>query len=438
MHRILSHKLLFSTIIALFTNIAYGTESKEDFHNKQVFQLLTVGLGPEMESRFGHTLLHLKEVRREGLRIWDQDVTYNWGTFSFEDPLLPLNFFLGKLKYWLSTLPYEEIMYFYNEMYPRPLWADTLNLSPTQTLKLKDLIAYNLEGDNIYFWYQYFERNCSTLPRDYLNEILDGQIKQHFAKHYTGASYRDYIRRNLNKPPIYSFILELLMNSRVDRAISKWEEMFYPAKLREYLLDFPAIDDQGQTIENKNLLYNSRKLNALKDTPSDDWQIFPLLLLSVPFLLISLFQILRQARVEGASKVILSSFLILWSLFSFVIATVMTASWLWSAHLDLHHNANLCFFWPMDIIYVAYALYLLRSVKAPTWLLSSCFYLSLAHLLSALGAIILWLSGFIMQDIHKSILFALPPLVLMLLGVLWSIYLSSSTATKQPQKMSTN
>ena len=44
------------------------------------------------------------------------------------------------------------------------------------------------------------------------------------------------------------------MNSNIDHNISKWDEMFYPLKLQEYLLEMPVVDDYGHLSDDKSFL----------------------------------------------------------------------------------------------------------------------------------------------------------------------------------------
>ena len=43
--------------------------------------------------------------------------------------------------------------------------------------------------------------------------------------------------------PILAMGQDVFLNREVDRRIDRWEEMFVPLKLREYLLSMPAFDD---------------------------------------------------------------------------------------------------------------------------------------------------------------------------------------------------
>ena len=144
------------------------------------------------------------------------------------------------------------------------------------------------------------------------------------------------------------------MNSRIDYPISKWEEMFYPAKLRQYLLEMPQVDDLGNLIQTrKNLLSETRRVVDHKDHSPDSWQFFQLLLLVFMFSLLPTYFGLykpRSKHLHKISTIYLKYACALVGLVSSILGTAMLASWIWSSHLDLHHNVNLLLFWPTDIL----------------------------------------------------------------------------------------
>ena len=233
----------------LFQKPAKSQTPLSDKKEDPQFFLLTVGLGPTLETRYGHTVLRL--LSEDG-----QDHNYNWGMFSFSEPNFFLNFFLGKLRYWVADMDFQRFFWQYKYYYKRRIVSDEIKLTLNQKKHLIEIINENMKPENKFFWYQYFTENCSTIPRDHLNKVLFGKIYEKFSNDYTGVTYRDYVRGNLNKPPIVSFFLDLMMNRHLDTPISKWEEMFYPLKLREYLLEMPQINDLGEENPKEKILTN--------------------------------------------------------------------------------------------------------------------------------------------------------------------------------------
>ena len=380
--------------------------SKEELARHVQIELMTVGRGAGIEARYGHTLLRIYNAKT------GHSLVINWGIFSFSEPDFILNFFLGRLRYWVAGESYARVLHRYRNWERRSVVSDRLNLTFLQKKKLLELLSENLKPENRYFWYQYFYRNCATYPRDLLDQVLGGIVKSRFSDAISDRSFRYYVRENLNRPPIIAFLLDILMNSRLDEKISQWTEMFYPPKLREYLYEIPAVSDDGIPIEGAKLLSDPRILVNLPDVPRESWLFHWLFfLVMTPLGGMALFFGFksRGKRSQICLMVLFVLGGLLWSCFSGSLGLCMAASWLFSEHADLHHNANLWLFWPFDFIYSLSPLILRKNGGAFIRRLSSCLrILSLGHM----GAIFCWLmlfaSGLIRQDVSLIAIWIVP------------------------------
>ncbi len=364
------------------------------------FYLLTVGIGDHIDARYGHTILRVEEPGEEVHN-------YNWGTFSFNEPYFALRFFLGKLRYWVEPWSDGLVDWKYHDE-ARYVIRDRLQLTSWQKTQLLEAIQINLQGENKYFYYDFFLKNCSTIPRDHLNTILHNQIFTRFSTSHTSMRYRDYVRKYLNTPFGVDTFLEIAMNSTIDFPLSPWEEMFFPLKLREYLLQMPAVDDAGKPIPGKMLLTDTRPWIEAPERPISYvdlyWVIFAWLGLFVLYL--------GRKFQQGQSPIgVMGAFLLPWSLFSGLLGTVMALAWMFSEHIVLQHNANLWFFWPLDLglLYPAWRWCRARALP-PLW---SQWVVALlgGHCACALLAGGLRMGGWIHQDIDKIFGFLLIPLL---------------------------
>ena len=147
------------------------------------------------------------------------------------------------------------------------------------------------------------------------------------------------MRDNLSYYPYVAWFLDVVMNSNIDYEITKWEEMFYPAKLREYLVDFPQIDDSGNKLESTKLFSDTKEIVASKNTYASsgyyNWffYLYLFFLLVLPFLL----HVFYKKRCFFNFAVWFSRRWFLWSAF---LGVIMSVAWGFSGHLDLHHNKN--------------------------------------------------------------------------------------------------
>ena len=271
--------------------------------------------------------------------------------------------------------------------------------------------------ENRDFAYQYWFKNCATIPRDYLDEILDGQVRAQFAGVDAGVVFRDYVRRNLQSIPFVVPGLDVVMNGNIDRPISKWEEMFLPRKLRETLLEMPRVDDDGKIIPGTRLLGET---TVLIDQNEDTAEVIP------DFLVLTLVGLtpLGAAGLAGALKQRQKAYRalgiagILWGALSGFVGLALVVNWLVSGHPDTWHNPNLLLFFPIDWLFVRIGFGLWRAgdrIKDRLIFLHSGRILAWAHVLGFAVLVMGAASGMIEQNIWRVVgWFGLPTILLSL------------------------
>jgi hypothetical protein len=372
------------------------------------FYLMTIGLGDDLAGRFGHT----------GIRINDKlagtDVVFNWGKFSFDQPNFAWKFFRGSLTYSMGVRTFQgDILHF--SMEQRHIQEERLNLTLTQKRKLMERIAANAIPANRDFAYQYWFKNCSTIPRDYLDEVLEGQIRARYFAQPTTHRFRDYVRRNLQLLPFVVPLLDVFMNGNIDRPVTAWEDMFLPENLRANLLSMPAIDDEGNPVPGRLLLSDSRVVLANPETferPFNDYLamaavgLAPLALAGAFFLAARLAplaaQITRRRRGFRALGVALMG----WGLLSGLLGTVLLLNWAFSGHPDGWANVNLMIFMPFDWVMIPIGFALLRQgapVKDRVPFLHGGAALAGLHAFSFFALVALAAAGVVHQDVWRVV-----------------------------------
>src|SRR5712671_1493852 len=89
--------------------------------------LLTVDIGTGLETRYGHTILRIRDTKTE------EEYLLNWGTYDFSEPYLFVPRFLkGLLRYFVSVSSYERTIRYYHEYENRGVVEDTIELSTQQ------------------------------------------------------------------------------------------------------------------------------------------------------------------------------------------------------------------------------------------------------------------------------------------------------------------
>jgi hypothetical protein len=324
------------------------------------FYLMTVGVGDDLAARYGHT----------GIRIVNPvdktDVVFNWGKFYFDDPMFAVNFYKGDLTYSMGVRSYQRDIE-HHEADRRAILQEKINLNSRQKRKLFEKIAWNARPENRDFKYQYWYKNCSTIPRDYLDEVMEGQIRAKFYRQPAGKTFRQYVRSNLSLTPGMIPVLDTIMNSRIDRPISKWEEMFLPGKLREHLLTMNSVDADGNLVPGVPLLSQSEVLRSypehFRNFKVDYWLFagFVWVYLAAAVVRLQRGQTAGGSPGPDTGMRLLGAALTVFGIVSGFIGTAMLLNWLLSGHEDIWHNANLLLFTPFDWIFAVIGFRMLKS-----------------------------------------------------------------------------
>lgn len=386
--------------------------------NQVDYYLVTVDVGDHVWDNFGHTALRV--VDRESR----SDLVFNWGMFDTSAGYVTFasNFLQGILNYQLGVSPpgWEFARY---EREQRTVWQDKINLTSEQKEILYRRLAWNLREENIVYSYQYFFDNCTTRVRDYLNEALGGRLQSESSA-LTQRTFRDEVKSHYASLPLIQVSLDVLMNERIDRRMTQWEEMFLPLRLRSELLSFQS--DVSQNGQRTPVLDESQTL--MEFTPpavgSNPYYLIAAILL-VPMLFL-LFNLRRVPLASFSSQSGLTlripalSYRLVGllgggiALFSGIYGTIMTVAWLKSGHLDLHHNLNLLLFWPTDILGVFYGgLWLLkgRSVQVSKGKHGLIVIYMLTHVLAALVYVFTAVTGVADQNVNSLMTFVVPALI---------------------------
>lgn len=374
--------------------------------------LLSVDVGSGLEKRYGHTILRVSDAKS------GDEYLLNWGTFDFSQPYYVPRFLKGLLRYWVAESTFYSTIRHYHEFENRSVYEDNLMLTTQQKARLLKILDKKLQPDAIYFWYDFFYNNCSTIPRDILNETLGGNILKHYENVPATMNLRAYVRRDLSEWAFVAFFLDIMLNSDVDAPANAWIEMFHPLMLQRYLSELPQYDDSGKAVEGTKLLTNHHTVVKGGVYPNSSINLHYIVLgLGLAVLLLAFL------RKKWAPR-LLGSFSIAWGLFSGLVGSLLVSGWLFSNHHMLYHNANLFLFWPMDFAFVYLGLKLIRkqSINAKKWKL-----FTYAHLVS-LGIFVgCFVAKVFTQDVSNVVYYLAPVAALFFLMTTVRSFLHMST-----------
>ena len=83
--------------------LAADTQAEDQYGSVEVY-LLTVGIGDQIHSRFGHTMIRIVDPKEK------TDVVYNWGMFDYADPAFAWKFFKGVLIYRVGVQSFSRTL----------------------------------------------------------------------------------------------------------------------------------------------------------------------------------------------------------------------------------------------------------------------------------------------------------------------------------------
>lgn len=390
------------------------------------FYLITVDVGNRLWDNFGHTALRMHD------EVSGADLLFNWGGFDVGGGMLRFGFrfFLGEMNYRLFTVPTEQAYALYREE-ERSVWEDRIHFNNAEKARLYQRLMWNLEPENLVYEYDYFDDNCTTRLRGYLDEALDGRLSGQYSG-MTEVTYREVVQAHYASLSAVAMLLDLAMNSNIDRAMSEWESMFLPLNLRRRLLLMDS--DVALDGEQLPLLAESRLVEEFPP-PSRQWNaymIFVVILASLVLWLLSTTRRPRYSRFMDSSQghrrrlspagyQVLGAATLIGSIFSGLLGCLMLGNWFWSGHEDLHHNLNLLLYWPTDLFGVAVALRWL-FLKSP-WPLDQYSapytnYYILAHMIGIGVYAGIHFGGLAEQDLSNVTTWLLAPMAVVIL-LIW-------------------
>ena len=293
-------------------------------------------------------------------------------------------------------------------------------MNKQQKTRLLEKLTWNSRPANRDYAYDYFFDNCSTRPRDFIDYALSGALRESSEGKTSGKTFRQMVRDGYTFNPWMDVILEVGMNSRIDRDMDRWDGMFHPLLLRDELR---KLDSQGASVIASSTLIMDGKI--LKPLSYDVFKLLAILLflpLMVSLVIIQQDDWQKSRGEEGipaVRKLAFRVFGLVGFLFFFcggVFGILMPLNWWLSGHQDLHHNINMMLFLPLDFCLVA--LYGAVLIKGRALVFGASIYrivkryLAL-HLILTAGLAISWVLGDVSQNLER-VIFMSPVMVLIL------------------------
>ena len=189
--------------------------------------LLTCSPHEEIYSLYGHTALRWHDLRS------GEDLAFNWGVFNFEKPYFILRFVFGLTDYELGAIPMKYIIDEYRSV-GSSVTEQVLNLTAEEKQRLFLALIKNLQPENRIYRYNYFYDNCSTRPRDIVEQCINGKLEYADNDDFK-PSYREMVSACTSHHPWATFGNNVLLGVKADQATDRRQQEFLPQCL---LYDF--------------------------------------------------------------------------------------------------------------------------------------------------------------------------------------------------------
>lgn len=306
--------------------------------------LVTMGNGTQIWELFGHNAIWIHD------NVTNRDTVFNWGVFSFRQPHFIARFLKGMMLYSMGGDSMENILLEYR-YWNRSVVAQELDLLPAQRDTILAAIRWNALPENVNYRYDYFRDNCSTRVRDLIDRALGGPIAVQ-ARSLTGTTYRWHTLRLMQSNVPIVLGVDIGLGRPADTDLTKWQEMFLPRKLHDFVAKVRVVDAAGTMhplVKSERVLFQANR-GPEPDTPPElgIW----LLLGGVVVASLIIWAGLAASSGSRIARGAVATVAGIWSLLTGLLGAILTLLWAVTDHVFAHANENLLLFNPLWLVMV--------------------------------------------------------------------------------------
>lgn len=214
------------TLVAVLCSLLWGSGAPPSHAQTHRAELYTMGPGDDLFTKFGHAALCVS------IRGRSPALCFNYGTTDFSRPVgLTLDVLRGRAEFFVSVVEEGNMLNAFQRQ-DRTIYRQTLPLSDEQVLRLARRLDKDALPENRAYVYDHFLDNCSTKPRDLIDDVTGGSLSS-----MSGGGKNPTFRELVDERLGYSWLLvsmsDLFLGRRLDRETTLYEAMFLPRELRE-------------------------------------------------------------------------------------------------------------------------------------------------------------------------------------------------------------
>jgi hypothetical protein len=336
-------------ICALLLPTLTPAQPAPQLSEKSLVSLITCGPGTELYEGFGHTAVLVYDP------VLGIEKVYNYGTFDFNQPNFYLNFTRGNLLYTLATGRFGRFMksYVYQS---RSVREQRLNLILEQRQAVFEKLEWNALPENADYLYDYFFDNCSTRPRDVIEQALGGIIVYDTSHvEMPRKTIRELVDHCIKRDmPWGDLGIDICLGAPIDKVATAREYTYLPEELERAFDHATLVTTEGNVplVAEKRVLFD-----APPKVDEKSWFAPQPLFVGILLALALAVTLLRMAGfgtswIEG--PVFMASGFLGWALLLL---------WLGTDHAAAAKNWNLIWAFPGHIIF---GIALLRKQR-PRW-----------------------------------------------------------------------
>lgn len=230
-------------ILCLFGLLTLGIQAQTLSDSARI-SLFTCAPGKELYARYGHTAIRVLDPQNE------LDVTLNYGIFNFATEHFYWKFVKGETWYELGATGTSWFRREY-DFYQRPVYEQTLHLTPKQRQDLWDALVENYKPENRYYLYNFVFDNCATRPYYLIKNVLNDSIHSTYIG-WQGKTYRQFIRHYTDVHSWENAGINLLFGPRADQPMDNEARLFLPEELMYYIHE-ATLSDGTALVENEQI-----------------------------------------------------------------------------------------------------------------------------------------------------------------------------------------
>ncbi|HCO66457.1 MAG TPA: hypothetical protein DIT04_01690 [Dysgonomonas sp.] len=342
--------LLFLVSSAGFQNMKAQTVQLSD--SSQISLLTNTPWDGAVYSLFGHTALRVQDSAN------NLDIAFNYGLFDFDSPNFIYRFAKGETDYAVGYDSTDRYIFAY-KMRGIGITEQVLNLTQEEKQNLFEALLINSLPENRVYRYNYFYDNCSTRPRDMVENNIEGTISYNPTNKQ--QTYRDLVHECVNSEPWVKFGIDLVIGADADKVITDRQKDFLPAYLMNAYSGAKIKNTDGTE---RNLLQSEDVIFQQADKTSIDSSVNQPLIFGIILLLIaclvSFFSV--KGKIKTLSK--LFDFLLFFS--AGIAGCVIFFLMYFSVHPCTNPNWNIVWLNPLQLI-IAFLLLIKFFSKVVYW-----------------------------------------------------------------------